>query len=301
MAPPSSLKNPVFTAYKFMGRRYFHEQMHIVMAKISLWPVWAAMVLISGCAPGDESALPGETEVVYNNHRLEKNIGPCQNEGAACLHIELAWQDIDTGLSPAVAQAINTEIARLLAAQFSTDEGTPETPDAAAGLMAESFAALHEEMPDVQQQWSWEAQGAFYLNMAGYLGYTLDNYIYTGGAHGIGTSANLLFSAATGKAVAWEELFVSEAKPAILRYAEEAFREQYLKPGQSLADAGFWFPDEVFYVPSNFKVTPQGMVFRYEVYEIGPYAMGPIELNLSMSVLGPYLRPEIKQWKEELQ
>jgi hypothetical protein len=299
MAPPSSLKNPVFTGYKFMGRRYFHKQMKFVMAKIRPLVIWAAMGVLAGCAPGDESENFGAAAVVYGEHRLEKSIGPCQQEGAACLHIELAWQEIDSGLSDGVRSAINTEIQRLLAAQFSTDEGATTTPDASAALMAESFAALHEEMPDVQQQWSWESQGTFNLNMAGFLGYTLDNYLYTGGAHGIGTSVNLLFSVASGQTVSWEELFEPSAKADLLAYAESAFKAQFLQPNQTLADGGYWFPNEEFYLPTNFKVTAEGMIFRYEVYEIGPYAMGPVELILPMKDVGKWLRPEIKQWKDQ--
>jgi len=74
---------------------------------------------------------------------------------------------------------------------------------------------------------------------------------------------------------------------------ERNFRKQNnLQPTDSLTTAGL-FENEI--KPNdNFYVTGKGIDFAYTPYEIGPYAMGEIEIFISFKDAEPYLQRGFK-------
>ena len=48
----------------------------------------------------------------------------------------------------------------------------------------------------------------------------------------------------------------------------------------------------------NFKLTPGGISFLYNIYEIAPYVIGPVEIDLSFKQLDPILNTEYMIVKE---
>lgn len=100
---------------------------------------------------------------------------------------------------------------------------------------------------------------------------------YTGGAHGNHGASHVTFDLATGKKLALDDLLKPGVKAELTRLAEAALREEHgLKPGDSLAAEGPLFEDK-FELNDNWFLTPEGLGFSYDPYEIGPYAVGFIE------------------------
>ena len=75
---------------------------------------------------------------------------------------------------------------------------------------------------------------------------------------------------------------------------EKYFRSQYgLKPTDSLAEGGLF---ENHIEPNdNFYLTGKGIGFTYMPYEIGPYAMGEINIFIPFREVEKYLKPGIKE------
>ena len=48
----------------------------------------------------------------------------------------------------------------------------------------------------------------------------------------------------------------------------------------------------------NFKLTPGGISFLYNIYEIAPYVLGPVEIDLTFDQLEPILNTEYMIIKE---
>lgn len=117
---------------------------------------------------------------------------------------------------------------------------------------------------------------------------------YTGGAHPNYFMSCLNFNVQTGKEINLDELFISGYSPALDQIAEKEFRKQY-------GDDDWWFfkPGE-FSLTDNYNITPGGLLFRFNPYEIGPYAAGAPQIFLSYksirhllkenSILQPYLK-----------
>ena len=114
---------------------------------------------------------------------------------------------------------------------------------------------------------------------------------YSGGAHGNGFSLYRILDLKNQKRLGMNDLFTPTGVKALPKLIENRFRAQYgLKPGQSLRDAGL-FENRISKATQNVYLTPKGVVFSYTTYEIGPYAMGPIEVFVPFSELKPHLQP----------
>jgi hypothetical protein len=113
---------------------------------------------------------------------------------------------------------------------------------------------------------------------------------YTGGAHGNHGAAHVTFDLATGKEVRLDDLFKPGVKDQLTRLAEATLREEYgLKPDDSLSGEGPLFEDK-FELNDNWFVTPVGLGFSYDPYEIGPYAAGFIEPMIPFAKLKDLLK-----------
>jgi hypothetical protein len=114
---------------------------------------------------------------------------------------------------------------------------------------------------------------------------------YSGGAHGNGYSTYRILDLKNQKRLGMKDLFTPNGIKALPKLIEKRFRIQYgLKPGQSLKDAGL-FENRIEKATENVYLTAKGVVFSYTAYEIGPYAMGPIEIFVPYTELKPHLQP----------
>lgn len=117
---------------------------------------------------------------------------------------------------------------------------------------------------------------------------------FTGGAHPNYFFTCLNFNVQTGEEIKMDELFISGYSRALDQIAEKEFRKQY-------GDDDWWFFKKgEFPLNDNFNITPGGLLFRFNPYEIGPYAAGAPQIFLSYksirhllkenSIIQPYLK-----------
>jgi hypothetical protein len=108
---------------------------------------------------------------------------------------------------------------------------------------------------------------------------------YTGGAHGMREKAYFVIDLAEKKQLYLKDLFLTEA---LKTRIEDALRSySNLNAGEPLS-AGYYFEDSVE-PPENFYLTPQGIGFHWDPYEIAPYSVGPVEIHIPYGDAGELL------------
>ena len=118
------------------------------------------------------------------------------------------------------------------------------------------------------------------------ISYSLSSY--GGGAHGSYAESYQNIDKRTRKELELEDILKPNQKDAFYEFAEKFYRKlRYLSPTDSMKDAG-WFNDK-FYLSDNFAVTPQGLYFLYNSYEIQPYAMGQEIILLPYEKISKFL------------
>lgn len=123
--------------------------------------------------------------------------------------------------------------------------------------------------------------------------YTLteSNSNYSGGAHG---SFYLEYQNYTkdGKKITLETLFAKKYLPKLLEISEKVYREQKgLSKDDSLIEKDDWFEDK-FILPKTFAITPNGLLFFYNQYEIKAYVSGTTEFLVPYNQINKLIKAD---------
>lgn len=173
----------------------------------------------------------------------------------------------------------------IISRKYAYDRRRPDAPreiePAAASFLSAHGEFLRENEEGVMGNWAVDADYKILLNDGAHLTAQINSYAYAGGAHGLGGSQVASFDTRTGKQLGWEDLIADQN--ALRELAEKAFRKER-------ADAfaeGFEFDETfAFKLPQNFGLTEQGILFSYNSYEVGPYAIGATEFVIPFEELG---------------
>jgi hypothetical protein len=114
---------------------------------------------------------------------------------------------------------------------------------------------------------------------------------YTGGAHPNHSAGHVTFDLKSGEELTLDDLLKPGWRDAVTRLAEASLREQHgLTEGDPLNGEGPLF-ENAFELNDNWFLTPEGLGFSFDPYEIGPYAAGFIEPIIPFAMLQDWVRP----------
>jgi hypothetical protein len=136
------------------------------------------------------------------------------------------------------------------------------------------------------QSFNWELLTYMHVvqNTAHLLGFYVEKYAFTGGAHGLQTREYTLVNMYTGKVIELQDIFrgnyAGKLTEILTRKAKERFN---VSPGQTLTGAGL-FVDEIKPSP-EFYVTRTGVGFYYNQYDIAPHSWGQTDFLIPFSEL----------------
>jgi hypothetical protein len=119
-------------------------------------------------------------------------------------------------------------------------------------------------------------------------------YSYAGGAHGnYGTTYTTIDLSSIKKLVVGD-ILTPDGITNLNGLLEKYFRKQYkLEANESLSEGGLF--EDTIGATDNFYITGKGIGFSYAPYEIGPYALGEINLFVPFTELSAYLQPDFKK------
>ncbi len=147
--------------------------------------------------------------------------------------------------------------------------------------------------PEEATAWEAKIEGRVVYEDIHMLTIELKSYLFTGGAHGYGTTRFLNFD--KKKAVELENWELFSDPLDFEHFAEMKFRIQERIPqDKPINSTGFMFEKEEFYLPENIGFTKKGIELRYNEYEVASYTDGPIILTLPYKEIEKYLSTQIK-------
>lgn len=114
--------------------------------------------------------------------------------------------------------------------------------------------------------------------------YTIAYASYMGGAHGMYGQSVHNYSIVNGCEFTLSDLFGEEQRQRLKQIIREKLYEEFgVTSDEGLAEQGF-FPEYID-VTDNFALTEAGIVFYYNPYDIGCYALGPVEVTIGRDEL----------------
>ncbi len=114
---------------------------------------------------------------------------------------------------------------------------------------------------------------------------------FTGGTHGSDYISFINWNAKANKNVVLSDILNKDYIESLTKAGETIFRKnEKLSANASLAD-DYFFKDAKFALPNNFSLTPLGIRFLYNNYEIKPYAAGKTDLLIPYAQIKNLLQP----------
>lgn len=118
----------------------------------------------------------------------------------------------------------------------------------------------------------------------------IDRYVEAGGAHGSNHTDFINWNTRSNKVITLDAIFIGGYKDQLTEVAEKTFRSEE-KLGDTASLKNYFFKGGKFALNNNFLITPVGVRFLYNEYEIKPYADGQTELLIPYAQIKSLLRP----------
>lgn len=191
---------------------------------------------------------------------------------------------------PVVSDSINNKIFHVARSIVYFGE-KPTNAKSYKELMA-SFINSYEELnKEFAESFPWEAKIKAMVDYQGdsIINIKLNNYMFTGGAHGYEGNRSLIFNARTGRSLNYDQVF--KDKKGFTAFAEKKFREKYkITAGKSINSTGLMFVDDKFVLPQNIFFKENGILLFYNAYEVASFADGTKEILIPYSEADAFLK-----------
>lgn len=219
------------------------------------------------------------------------NTDPIENNCEDCPKIAIDLPIAQPETLPE-AQNINEALREFAISILNyTDE---DRPDSIADAIADfnlQYKKLKDAYPENIVPWEAKIEGEVSYENQKIVSIIMDSYIFTGGAHGYGSTSFLNFDTRTGKELSVEDIFINPEEFTV--FVETIFRKQNdLNPGVNINSTGFMFEDDQFHLPQSIGFDQQGIILIYNPYEIASYADGQTKIHVPIAQAKPYIKPD---------
>jgi len=149
----------------------------------------------------------------------------------------------------------------------------------------EAFLKAESESIGFATNWEISAGASVAFNHFGLMTYELSVYSYTGGAHGNGMIEFRNYDVISGSRLTLGDMFSDTL--ALKKMMNDQFNSTM--PNEIKENI---YVDEIP-LTSNICLGSDSLTFFFNSYEIGPYAMGPVELRIAVQDLNPILKLKV--------
>jgi len=237
-----------------------------------------ALILLVNLSSCENDTNASEGYLHFKKNTVQEKYGVCDGD-SACGEINIEYP-IFSKNDKKVDDVLNAEITKDISTFYDA-----KTVEETAQKFISEFSDYTKEFPDAIGN-IWEVKMKYYIttNTENLLALTFYMEGYTGGAHGFRTTTYTNYNPKTAEKLKLTDVVSDVEKLRLL--AEQVFIKEYdLDPKKSFNTQGFWFIDDLFALNNNFEVSPKGITFYYNQYEIAPYSQGPIIVSIPMSKL----------------
>lgn len=158
-------------------------------------------------------------------------------------------------------------------------------------LKASTLSDIKDFDADILGSWSNDTTITLYAKTKNTYTLSSSSSGYTGGAHGYHAINFDNYDIGTQEKLMLKDLFLPDSNQTLHMIASKHYKVSHgLNVNQSLIDDG-WFNNN-FVLSDTFAITPNGILFYYNSYEIKPYAAGHTLFILPYSKLKNIINPE---------
>lgn len=238
------------------------------------YAVPAFFILFFACKDEPRKANTVTEKPVLTSTSFTTSEGNCEK---SCAEFSARYPLVTTG-TPALRDSVMTWVDNKVR-DYSIMSEMPPTQRVTVENAGKEFLRLWKA-DDAGFSYNFEMKDTILALTDKFVTLRLDFYIFTGGAHPNYFSEFAVFDATSGKVIP-KSLFIKDEK-AVLPLLDTAFKAEK----QEAFDNGYTYEGGQIPFPTQCAFTEKGVVFHYNTYEIGPYAMGDADIFLTWVDLG---------------
>lgn len=224
----------------------------------------------------------------YEYAVLSRNYQDCK-DSSDCTSIYLSYPVFGRKLfDDRAIDSINSHVA----AQVTGSAG--KTAEDVASEFFEGYAQYAKDRAEMNVQdsiadsfipsWTYSSDCSVIVNGPRIIVTEMKFNQYEGGAHGIYANIYTNYDVKSGRDLGLADVFSDTL--ALARTLTECFiAQKELDASIPLLEQGYFIDNNQLPVTANFALTPEGVVFYYNVYEIAPYSYGPSQVTVPYSEL----------------
>ncbi len=251
-----------------------------------IFSVILCIIILSSCG-GDKksSENAGLDTLKYKVEITRRDTGDCNSEGSPCASIYLEFPVFEISDSGRI-NVLNKFMKELIV-NGGYEEGENSSVEELCDAFFNDYRMIRNDLPDYTIPWNLERTIKIIYNSTGTVSIKYYEYSFSGGAHPNYITSLFSYNTKKQRFVSINDIFPDMIqRENLLELAEKKFRQiRNLGDNEDLAEAGFWFENNKFGLNNNFAVTKDGIIFFFNSYEIGPYAMGTTEIFITTDEL----------------
>jgi hypothetical protein len=247
------------------------------------------MAMLSACnwgkPPVTKAAVNTDT-LAYQYKTIKERASDCGTKpDSICTHVSIKYPEF------AGQQKLNDTIAQKLMVMFSYEGKTDNSLVAYSKNFIKGYDDFKKENRDTHMYFELDSHAEVITQDSGLVALEVGGYNFQGGAHGASYTGYINWDVKANKNLKLKDLLVDKYQTALNKIAEKQFRlEEKLSDTASLA-TNYFFKDNKFSLNDNFSITPIGLKFLYNQYEIKPYAAGQTEMLIPYGQIRELIKP----------
>lgn len=259
-----------------------------------------AAVLFTACKKDNEKTKDTETETTEaagqnpapamsfktKEYNKKSTLG-CRKE--VCTYVNIS---VTEAANPGpVADSINNGIFRVTRSivYFGEKPTNAKSYQELMDSFIKSYNDLASKYPAESIPWEAKIKATVNYFSDRVINIKLNNFMFTGGAHGYEGNRSLLFDGQTGRMLKYADIFTDVN--AFTAFAEKKFREKFnIQAGKSINSKELFFENDKFVLPQNIFFTDDGLQLLYNPVEIGSFADGAKEVLIPFAEAQQYLK-----------
>jgi len=256
------------------------------IAAIKTLLVTGALVLLtlSGCDWGSRNrthaAITRDT-LKYKYQEYTQKTSDCgQRADSGCTNVRFSYPDFDQ-------PELNGEVQARMLNLFQFHSGRPQSMEQLANDFLTLYQAdsSHNKIPYLLH-----VNARVIRQDSSLTAIQVSGEQFSGGAHGGSMITFLNWNNKAKQPIALQDILKDNVMERLNAVAEKLFRtRENLADTASLKD--YFFDHNKFKLNENFMITPTGLRFLYNQYEIKPYAAGQTDLFIPYSLIRELLKP----------
>ncbi|MFT4698718.1 MAG: hypothetical protein ACI9SJ_001875 [Flavobacteriaceae bacterium] len=228
-----------------------------------------------------------DTHVFTSETITEVFNGNCKAETCPEVSVDYIILKGNKPISKKINSSIHSFIINSLELEDSINPQSETIVEAANNFLL-NYEKDKAEFPDLISEYFAEISVCQTYSTNSLLSFELQQYIFTGGAHGYGSITFLNCNTTNGEQLSTKEIFKNEKE--FRDFVEILFRKEYsISSNESINSSGFWFENDTFHLPETIGFYEEEVIILYNQYEIASYVSGPIELTIPLEDVLPYM------------